>query len=299
MCKKLDLLLLIIIFIALIVGNIIVYKNDFRKIENEFITLHTDVENIKNWTDYNTKHYAAQLEQKIRELPKVIGVSLEDRIQKTISSVVHIANLSQNRQGSGVAWSEDIIVTARHVIDGGVDFEITLNNGDKIKATRAISNKKYDIGFIKLNEKVLKPAKFGSVAETRLGQSLYVIGSPYGKVNFNSVTLGIVSGLNRDQDAIDRWTGKPFGWDVAFTSDSAGHPGNSGCGVFTMDGVVRGILVGLYSPVLIVCMPVDLFINDLAVIEMIFEQQKFYLEKEITYDNGMLISYTSKGDPNK
>ena len=46
-------------------------------------------------------------------------------------------------------------------------------------------------------------------------------------------------------------------------------------------------------------MPVDLFINDLAVIEMIFEQQKFYLEKETTYDNGMLMSYTSKGDPNK
>lgn len=218
-----------------------------------------------------------------------------DSIQKTIGSVVQIKNLSQGWQGSGVAWTEDIIVTARHVVEGGTDFEIILNDGIEIRVVKAISSKKYDIGFIKLDEKILKPAKFGTVKETVLGQQIYVIGSPWGEVNFNSVTLGIVSGLNRNQDAIDPWTGKPYGWEIAFTTDSAGHPGNSGCPVFTMDGVVRGILVGGYSPVLIICMPVDLFINDLEAIQMMFEQQKFYLEKTY-YDYNMLMSYTSKGN---
>jgi len=215
----------------------------------------------------------------------IVNINLCDSIQNTIGSVVQIKNMTMQWQGSGVAWSEDIIVTARHVVEHGIDFEITLNDGTIVKATEAISSKKYDIGFIRLEKKILKPAQFGSVKETVLGQSIYVIGSPYGKLNFNSVTLGIVSGLNRDLNFIDLWTGKEYGWSIVFTTDSAGHPGNSGCPVFTLDGKVRGILVGGFSPVLIVCMPVDIFIDKLEVIEMMFEQQKFQEELPIVNYN--------------
>jgi serine protease Do len=108
-------------------------------------------------------------------------------------------------------------------------------------------------------EVILKPARLGSIEGCRLGQQVFVIGSPYGKLHFNSITLGIISGLNRN---FDEWMidyGYPkYGWSVTFTTDAAGHPGNSGCPVFTMDGRVRGILVGGHSPVLIYCVPVDL-----------------------------------------
>jgi len=208
--------------------------------------------------------------------------NLPNKIQSTIESVVHIRNVSRSWEGSGIIWSKDIIVTARHVVDGGTNFIITFNDGEKIIAKEAISSVKYDIGFIKLDEsdpnysKVkLQPAEFGSVKETVLGQSVYVVGSAYGKLNFNSVTLGIVSGKDRNLDFTDYYTGKNYGWSIAFTTDSAGHPGNSGCPVFSMDGKVRGILVGGFSPVLIVCMPADLFMNKLEVIEMMFEQQRF------------------------
>jgi len=307
MRKILLITILIIIFISLVVSNIIIYKNDFRKIENEFCILHNNIKAI----DSDNKDYAIQngffikqLKQKIedeaairvlhswgmqREISslkrKIIQlevvksepnqINLCDSIKNTINSV------TMQWQGSGVAWSEDILVTARHVVEHGTNFEITLNDGTIVKATEAISSKKYDIGFIKLNEKVLTPAKFGSVKQTVLGQQIYIIGSPYGKLNFNSVTLGIVSGLNRDFDYLNTQIGKDYGWSIAFTTDSAGYPGNSGCPVFTLDGKVRGILVGGFADNLIICIPSDIFLNKLEVIEMMFSQNKYSFEKEI------------------
>ena len=128
---------------------------------------------------------------------------------------------------------------------------------------------------------MLNPLRLGNIENCVLGQQVYVIGSPFGKINFNSLTTGILSGLDRDWS----FAGESYGWKVAFTVDSAGHPGNSGCPVFTMDGKVRGILVGGFSPVLISVMPCDLFISDLEEIERMFIQDKYYREEAtVGYD---------------
>ena len=201
-----------------------------------------------------------------------------DTIQDTIGSVVHISNNTGGWQGSGVAIRPDLIVTARHVVKDGDSFTITDNKGIEYRATRAISSKKYDVGFIKLDDPNLIPAKFTSIKDCQLGQQIYVIGSPYGKINFNSVTLGIISGINRNWDMTNPYTGEKYGWEVAFTTDSAGHPGNSGCPVFSMDGKVRGILVGGFSPVLICVMPSDLFLSDIDQIDLMFTLDEY--EKE-------------------
>ena len=205
--------------------------------------------------------------------------SFTSTVQQTIGSVVHITNETQGWQGSGVAIKPDLIVTARHVVEDGDCFTITDNDGNKYQVEKAISNKKHDVGFIKLNEPNLVPVEFGSVKKCKLGQQIYAIGSPFGKENFNAVTSGIISGLNRDWDAIDYYTGEPYGWQIAFTTDSAGHPGNSGCPVFTMDGKVIGILVGGYSPVLIGCIPVDVFFSDIEQIDLMFALDDYEFEQ--------------------
>lgn len=214
-------------------------------------------------------------------------ITLPDIVEQVSDSVVHIRNETQDWQGSGVAITRDIILTARHVVEGGVDFTITLSDGTELKTTRAISSKKYDLGFIKLDKRILKPAKLGSVKECRLGQQVFVMGSPYGKLNFNSITLGIVSGLNRN---FDEWMVNygyaEYGWSVTFTTDAAGHPGNSGCPVFTMDGRVRGILVGGLSPVLIYCVPVDLVAKDLVLIDIMFVLDNYEFETKQIYNYG-------------
>jgi len=206
-----------------------------------------------------------------------VTTQFPNRIQEVLPSVVFI---KCNRwTASGVVLTEDIIATARHAVDG-VDYEVTTYNGTVIKGIQAISHKDYDIGFIKVDKPILKPAKFGSIKDCVLGQSIFTVGSPYGKINFNNVTLGIISGVDRDWDLIVPRVGKKYGWQIAFTSDSATHPGNSGGPVFTMDGVVRGLLVGGFSPVLNCSMPCDLFLNDIEQIKMMFVFDKYKVEKE-------------------
>jgi len=201
---------------------------------------------------------------------------LPDIVERVMPSVVYIYHESGNWQGSGVAIAPDIIVTARHVVDGGSDFTIITADGTEIKSYKAISSAKYDIGFIKTDEPILAPARFGSINGCRLGQSVFAIGSPYGKENFNRVTLGIISGLNLN-------LGDYYGWEVVFSTDASGHPGNSGCPVFTFDGITRGILVAGRSSTLVYCVPVDVFAKDGAVIRMMFAQEEYYVEENEQY----------------
>lgn len=204
--------------------------------------------------------------------PKPIFTNM---VKQSTKSVVHIK--CPQWQGSGFVIDEHIIVTARHVVDDVNNFVITDYTGRQYKSTRAISDKLHDIGFIWVKEKLpdWMSVELGSIKDCLLGQDVYAIGSPYGKANFNSVTKGIISGLDRTFSVID----EDYGWEISFTTDAVGHPGNSGCPVFSLDGKVRGILVGGFSNALIICMPTDIFMNDVDKIKLMFIQDKYQFEK--------------------
>jgi S1-C subfamily serine protease len=227
-----------------------------------------------------------------------------DLVQASMKGVVHLQ--CPEWQGSGFVVGPRLIVTARHCVEGVEDFLMTTHSGCQVRATRAISDKDHDVAFIWVDDLTcvaewedhdegwmrgmvfgpkhtasMTPLRLGSIADCRLGQNVYVIGSPYGKINFNSLTTGVISGVNRDWS----FAGESYGWKVAFTVDSAGHPGNSGCPVFTTDGVVRGILVGGFSSVLISVMPCDLFMDDLGVVALMFAQDRYEREESpVIYD---------------
>jgi len=219
--------------------------------------------------------------------PRVESYSLPDVVSSVIDNVVHIRNNTGQWQGSGVLVASDLILTARHVAETGEDFDVLFNDGKVRKAKRAISSKKYDLGFIKLDLFTDVPkctTKVGSIYDCRLGQRLFAIGSPYGDINFNSVTSGIVSSLQRDLNE----EVPTYGWSCMFQTDTAGHPGNSGCPVYTMDGKVRGILVGGYSNALIYCIPAELVTNDCQVIQLMFlmdEYKKETVPEYVAYDD--------------
>ena len=208
----------------------------------------------------------------------VESMSIVEVIPKVLPGVVHIA--CPQWEGSGFIISEHLIITARHVADGVTEFEITLNDGTVIHATRAISSKDHDIAFIWVEEPMSTPVELGSIKECKLGQSVFAIGSPYGKINYNSVTFGIISGLSRDYYELNSLDGIDYGWDVAFQTDAPGHPGNSGGPIFTLDGKVRGILVGGFSPSLIIAMPMDIVLEELEVVKLKFTLNKYYHEEK-------------------
>ncbi len=238
----------------------------------------------------------AEPNEPITTLPVVPESSFTDQVQTSLKGVVHLQ--CPQWQGSGFVVGPRHIVTARHCTTGVVDFLMTLNNKCQFRATRAYRNKDSDVSHIWADDLkcvnqevdhrvafggkhdvVLFPLPVGSIEDCVLGQSVYVIGSPYGKINFNSLTTGVISGVDRDWDQL----GYDYGWKVAFTVDSAGHPGNSGCPIFTTDGVVRGILVGGFSPVLISVMPCDLFLADLDSIRLMFVLDRYQREEAMDY----------------
>jgi len=221
---------------------------------------------------------------------------LSEVVEDVIGGVVHID--CPQWEGSGFVIGPHLIMTARHVVEGCEDFTITTNEGHVLKATRAISHKNYDSGLIYIDdltcvveaaediscrkgghEVELQVLEFGSTKNCKLGQNVFAIGSSLGKQHFPNLTFGIISNLNLKLE--DFGCPKKYGWSVIWMTDAATYGGNSGCPVFTMEGKVVGVLVGGCGDYesISYCIPVDVFANDIDLIELMFIQDKYQIEE--------------------
>lgn len=199
--------------------------------------------------------------------------NLANTVASVRSGVVHIQKVGE-WQGSGfIITSDGIIVTAKHVVEGGGTFIVTLDDGTKYTTSTAVAYKDYDIGFLKIKtEKPLPVVELTDIKSLNVGDSIFIIGSPLGFDNFNSVTLGIISAKQRNLDAV---TNSGYGWTVTFQSDAAAYPGNSGGPVFNMRGQVVGVLVAGQDANLNYSVPVVVFINDVDLLKLVIESVKF------------------------
>ena len=144
---------------------------------------------------------------------------------------------SSGWSGSGVIISEDgVIVTAGHVVDGATSITVRLNDGREFEAVDWHKEKSTDLGIIKIDSRNLPIVPIGDSDSEFLGNQVFIVGCPFGEELYNTVTTGIVSGLKRDIDF--------FGDKLMLQVDSQSWPGNSGGGVFNLNGEVIGILVG-------------------------------------------------------
>lgn len=195
------------------------------------------------------------------------------QVQQVRSSVVHVEKVGVC-QGSGVLISNDgLIVTAKHVTDGGGKFIITLDDGSKYETDVVVESKGFDIAFLKITSDKEFPVASLSVLDTvRVGDPVFIMGSPFGREGFNSVSLGIISSDFRDLDAKRDYG---YGWKVTFQSTSPAFPGNSGGPVFNMQGQVIGILVAGVDATLNFSVPVRVFVNDLWTVQFLLQQTRF------------------------
>jgi S1-C subfamily serine protease len=143
--------------------------------------------------------------------------------------------------GSGVVYTADgYILTNDHVVtlDGAVTsgqtITVTFSDGSQIPATIAGEDAAADIAAINVAKTGLNPVVFGKSSDVQLAEWATVIGSP---LDFrNSVTLGIVSGLDRTLQisATETLTG-------LMQIDTPISPGNSGGGCFDAKGRFIGM----------------------------------------------------------
>jgi len=206
---------------------------------------------------------------------QTVQYGIADQVEDVRSSVVHIRRVG-SWQGSGCVISSDgIILTARHVLGDGGTFEVTFDDGTVYVTDEVIIDKNYDIGFLKIYpDDPLPFLPLVNFSTVRVGDGVFMIGSPEGFDNFNSITLGIVS--CKERTFRDDW-----GWSILFQSDAPGAgPGNSGCPVFNMDGEVIGVLVGGMRTGINYSIPVAVFKDSVDVVRTWFELSRFEVLKE-------------------
>jgi S1-C subfamily serine protease len=143
--------------------------------------------------------------------------------------------------GTGVIVADDgTILTADHVVAGGRGITVTFADGTVASATVASADKKMDIAVLSPARlpQVVVPATLGGAAA--IGAAVVAIGNPLGLTD--SVSSGIVSGLDRTADTD---TGKRSGL-IQF--DAAVNPGSSGGPLLDNRGMVIGIVVAIADP---------------------------------------------------
>jgi 2-alkenal reductase len=139
--------------------------------------------------------------------------------------------------GSGFFLDEDgHVVTNQHVVDGGVEFLVVLEDGRELPATLVGADANSDVAVLKVDPPVPAVARIGDSDSLLPGQGVLAIGSPLGTFT-NTVTEGIVSALGR---TVPDDTGGPELLNL-IQHDAAINPGNSGGPLVTLDGEVVGI----------------------------------------------------------
>ena len=77
---------------------------------------------------------------------------------------------------SGIAYAEDLVLTADHVVTREEDLKVLLSDGKSLAATVAGRDPGSDLALLRLAEKVLTPAKTSS--EVKVGQLVLALGRP-------------------------------------------------------------------------------------------------------------------------
>ena len=142
---------------------------------------------------------------------------------------------SKSGKGSGVIISPDgYIVTNNHVIDFADEFEVTLYDNRKFKATLIGSDPRTDVAVIKVDASDLPHLEFGDSDDITVGEWVLAVGNPFDLTS--TVTAGIVSAKGRDNiirrnDAIEDF----------IQTDAVVNPGNSGGALVNTEGDLVGI----------------------------------------------------------
>lgn len=194
-------------------------------------------------------------------------LGIADQVENALPVTVHVLKEGVC-QGSGCIITPDgIVFTAKHVTDGVYGtYEVTLNDGRVFGVKAVIEDNNHDVAFLQLDlpvGTVLPYATLADIFDLRVGDPLFIVGSPLGKENFNSVSLGILSAGQRNLDSVRDYG---YGWEVSFQSTSPAFPGNSGGPVFNLQGEVIGVLVAGMAATLNYSVPVTVFKDKLDVV---------------------------------
>src|SRR5215207_2300725 len=155
-------------------------------------------------------------------------------VERALKSVVQVQSRGRG-SGAGVIWGADgHVLTNHHVVAGGRrggKVRVILHDDRAVDAEVLRRGRNLDLALLRIEDGDLPAVPVGNSDELRVGELVYAIGHPWGRLG--AVTAGIVSGLGEVRG--------PGGRARYVQSDVALAPGNSGGPLLNARGEVVGI----------------------------------------------------------
>ena len=159
---------------------------------------------------------------------------VEIDVSRTVGSIT-IPGLSS---GSGFFFDDQgHVMTNQHIVESGSEFIVRLADGREVSAQKLGVSLADDLAVLKVDpEEVadIEPLEFADSSKVRPGQLAIAIGSPFRE--FNSVGVGVVSGIERGHSSVLR---RPI--PDMIQTDVPLNPGSSGGPLLNSDGKVIGV----------------------------------------------------------
>ncbi len=211
-----------------------------------------DTNNINNVVQVNTKTETTSVAPGVSIYkavsPAVVGITT------TITTPDYFNRSSYNStsSGSGIVFenaSDKVyVVTNYHVVENATKVVVTLNGGENVEANIVGADEQTDLAVLSVDKSKMKQetlsnivvAVFGDSSELEIGEIAIAIGNPLGEQFSNSMSQGIISGLDRVIQVDDRNL-------TMIQTDAAINPGNSGGPLVNSKGQVVGINTVKYS----------------------------------------------------
>jgi S1-C subfamily serine protease len=133
---------------------------------------------------------------------------------------------------SGIAYAEDLILTADHVVTREDDIKVLLPDGKSLRPTIAGRDPGSDLAVLRLAEKALSPAKTSD--EVKVGQLVLALGRPNSEGM--QASWGIVTSINGPTR-----TFRGGMLDEYIRSETTPYPGFSGGPLVNTEGEVLGL----------------------------------------------------------
>jgi len=238
-------LLLVLLSLGLVTCFKLKYDSRIDDLIEQIEALQLQVNESEINNNFNVVSLANHLYGRL-ELPEiankasapVVGIKVTAH---TLYTGRHGAQLfEQTSQGSGIIYNTDgYIITNLHVVEpftesGGSQIEVYLADGRSAIATYIGDDKQNDLAVIKIDLENLPVAQFGLSSELRVGDFAMAIGNPLGIDLAGTVTVGIISGIERTVQVENVA-------DSLIQTDAAINPGNSGGALVNENGQVIGI----------------------------------------------------------
>ena len=171
--------------------------------------------------------------------------SIADLYEFCHPSYVAISTITQSGgdgAGSGIIMTANgYICTNQHVVENAKTIKVILSDERMYTAEYVDGDKLNDIAIIKINVHGLTPAKIGNSQESRVGDRVMAIGTPYGIDYRGTMTSGFISALDR-QYVVPNDSGTVNKVQKLIQTDTSVNPGNSGGPLFNMKGEVIGVV---------------------------------------------------------